>query len=147
MHNLVSGLPRRHRRAMRIARVQGVVLVLLVILAAWPLTHAQPPEGKNNALSSSTPRANRLPPQPWQQHLHLWQQLGAQQHVQLQVTQLDYNQQHWVFYLQATDLHQLGPWLQAMRQATGLRMQLRRTEPQQESYRIIVEGRLEGRRL
>ncbi|MGX5914881.1 hypothetical protein ACR0ST_09140 [Aliidiomarina sp. Khilg15.8] len=140
MHNLVSGLPGRHRRALGMARLQAGILLLLIILATWPLTRTAAHVDRSAPVPSNVVHANRLLPQPWHQHLHLWQKLAKVQHTQLYITQLEFSQQQWIFYLHATDLDRLAPWLNEMRETTGLRLQLRSTEPQQSGFRIVVEG-------
>lgn len=140
MHNLIQGLPQQHQRHRRRAQVEAGAAILLLVIAVWPLTRAQSslPQAAPASLPVTSTRS--LPTQPWPQHLQLWQQLAPLQHEQLRVTQLDFNQQRWIFYLQATELTRLRPWVEELRQRSGLKLQLRSTEPKDDGYRIVVEG-------
>lgn len=141
MHNLAKGLPQRHKQAQRNGQVQAATAVLLALLAIWPLTRLPTTtEAAPLASTSNNLRVSRLPVQPWQQHLQLWQQLGQLPTDQTLLTQLDYSNGRWTFYLQINDLAVLGPWLDNMRQHAGLALDLRSAESRQGSFRIIVDG-------
>jgi hypothetical protein len=140
VHNLIQGLPQQHQHHRRRAQLQAGTAILLLVLTVWPLTRAQPalPQATPAALPVASLRA--LPTQPWPQHLQLWQQLAPLQQEQLRLTQLDFNQQRWIFYLQATELVHVRPWVEKLRQRSGLKLQLRSSEPNDDGYRIVVEG-------
>lgn len=142
MHNLVSSLPRHHQRTLRAARTQALAALALIVIASWPLIQLPPPEPAAVAEVSASLRASRLPPQPWQQHLQLWHHLGQVQPGQRLLTQLDYHNGRWTFYLQMKDLAELGPWLDDMRQRAGLRLELRSAESRQHSFHVIIDGQI-----
>lgn len=139
MHNLVTGLPVRHKQTQRSAQLQATGAVLMTLLAIWPLARL-PAQTQATPLASANLRISRLPVQPWQQHLQLWQQLGQLAPDQAQLTQLDYSNGRWTFYLQMSDLAKLGPWLDTMRQHAGLTLDLRSAESRQDSFRIVIDG-------